>query len=182
MASTPSDLSDIMFRIVDQSRFAEVLSLLYSNFHTDEPMSRALKIYDGVHRLPDVDAYTLRALGENLSIMAIDPITDKLLGVCINGLVKKTDEYKEHEFVDPKFIHIINVLHGVNMRAGDIFDIMSTDTIFDIKMVATDKENRRGGLATDLLRRSVKLARNLGYTAAKTEATGALFLKCNVAQ
>ena len=43
---------------------------------------------------------------------------------------------------------------------------------FDIKMVTTDKQQRRGGLATDLLRRSVNLAKNLGFKAIKTEATG----------
>ena len=65
----PQDLTDIIFRIVDQSRYAEVstggcwesydfyslkkslylqvLDLLYANFHTDEPMSKALKIFDG---------------------------------------------------------------------------------------------------------------------------------------
>ena len=59
--------------------------------------------------------------------------------------------------------------------------------MFDIKMVTTDKSNRRAGLGTDLLRRSVQLAASLGYKASryvqiqiyslyiqaiKTEATG----------
>lgn len=35
--------------------------------------------------------------------------------------------------------------------------------MFDIKMVTTDKGNRRSGLGTDLLRRSVQLASSLGY-------------------
>jgi len=30
------------FRIVDQSRYSEILDLLYTNFHTDEPMSKAV--------------------------------------------------------------------------------------------------------------------------------------------
>jgi len=42
---------------------------------------------------------------------------------------------------------------------------METDIIFDIKMVATDKLNRKCGLGTDLLRRSVQLAQSLGYKA-----------------
>jgi len=56
--------------------------------------------------------------------------------------------------------------------AGDLFTEMETDVFFDIKMVTTDKLQRRGGLATDLLRRSVELGRNLGFKAVKTEATG----------
>ena len=37
------------------------------------------------------------------------------------------------------------------------------DMMFDIKMVTTDKNQRRSGLGTDLLRRSVQLAASLGY-------------------
>jgi hypothetical protein len=39
-------------------------------------------------------------------------------------------------------------------------------------MITTDKLNRKGGLATDLLRRSVDLAKCLGFSGIKTEATG----------
>ena len=56
----------MILRIVDQSRYTEVLDLLYTNFHTDEPMSRALKIFDGTNRIPEADDYTLRALSEVL--------------------------------------------------------------------------------------------------------------------
>ena len=60
----------------------------------------------------------------------------------------------------------------VNQLAGNIYGDMETDVFFDIKMVTTDKQQRKGGLATELLRRSVELARNLGFKAVKTEATG----------
>ena len=66
----PSDLKDVIFRPVDQAKYPEILDLLYANFHTDEPMSRA----------PAMDDYTLKALKENLSIMAVDSVTNKLLG------------------------------------------------------------------------------------------------------
>jgi hypothetical protein len=39
--------------------------------------------------MPEADEYTLRALQENLSLMAVDSITNKLLGVAINGVVTK---------------------------------------------------------------------------------------------
>jgi len=173
----PSDLSDVVFRIVDQTRYTEVLDLLYSNFHTDEPMSRALKIFDGTNRIPEADDYTLRALAENLSLMAVDSITNKLLGVSVNGVVKKgsfplTKDQVSLEVSNPGFRHILQVMAEVHSRAGDIWTQVGTDIIFDIKMVATDKNNRRGGLGTDLLRRSVQLATSLGYKAIKTEATG----------
>ena len=39
-------------------------------------------------------------------------------------------------------------------------------------MLATDRNNRKGGLAKDLLQRSVLLAKALGFGTIKTEATG----------
>lgn len=173
----PTDLNDITFRIVDQSRYPEVLELLYANFHPDEPMSRALNIYSGNHRVPAIDEYTLNGLKENLSLMAVDSFTNKLLGVAINGLVHKSSldiplADKLKNIRNDKFRHIISVLHEVNQRGAHIFQELGTDVIFDIKMVTTDKLNRKSGLATDLIRKSINLARDLGYTAAKTEATG----------
>merc|ERR1711874_53594 len=173
----PSDLSDVVFRIVDQTRYTEVLDLLYTNFHTDEPMSRALKIFDGTNRIPEADEYTLRALSENLSLMAVDSLTNKLLGVCVNGLVRKTDfplssQQVAGEVQNPGFRQILAVMATVHQRAGDIWAKVEGDIMFDIKMVTTDKNNRRSGLGTDLLRRSVQLAASLGYKAIKTEATG----------
>ena len=40
--------------------------------------------------------------------------------------------------------------------------------------VTTDKTRRKAGLGKDLLRRSVELAKVLGFKAVKTEATGLL--------
>ena len=124
-----ADLSDVVFRIVDQSKYAEVLDLLYTNFHTDEPMSRALRIFDGENRIPEADEYTLKALRENLSVMAVDSITNKLLGVSVNGIVKKTsfpvsiDEV--NGITNPGFRHILLVMSNVHRLAGDIWSKVS---------------------------------------------------------
>ena len=60
----------------------------------------------GTHRIPEADDFTLRALTENLSLMAVDPVvlsiehsdlfdfysvkvTNRLLGVSVNGQVSR---------------------------------------------------------------------------------------------
>jgi len=59
------------------------------------------------------------------------------------------------------------------IRAPDIYDKLGSDVLFDVKIVTTNRFNRKGGLGTDLLKRSVELARVLGFKGVKTEATGA---------
>ena len=59
--------SDVSFRIVDQSRYPEILKLLYINFHTDEPMSRALGIIEDKDlRIPVLDKFALDGLKQVL--------------------------------------------------------------------------------------------------------------------
>ena len=142
-------------------------------------MSNALKIYDGINRSPILTQFATDGLNENMSIVAVNNATNKLLGVSINQIAKPSiidpeEELEEYlkAYNDPKFGHILRVLHRVNQNAGDLFTSLDTNTFFDIKMVATDKSNRKGGLAKDLLQRSVGLARVLGFDAVKTEATG----------
>jgi len=135
---------------------------------------RALGIYDGVHRVPAVDEYTLDALRQNLSIMAVDAVTNKLLGVAINGLCRSAEDVNRSQPpTDDKFSVIIAILAEVNRRAPPgLYKELGGGIVFDIKMVTTEKLSRRSGLGTDLIRRSVELAKSLGYKVCKTEATG----------
>merc|ERR1711962_402682 len=174
-----SSIPGISYRIANQSRYDDVQNLLYNNFHVDEPMSNALNMYDSINRSAILNQFAIDGLNENMSIIAIDEKTDKLLGVCINQTAQPSNldpetELQKYlkEYDDPKFGHILRVLHGVNQNAGDLFKAYDTNIFFDIKMLATDKNNRKGGLAKDLLQRSVMLAKVLVFNVIKTEATG----------
>ena len=53
----------INFRIVDQSRYTDILYLLYTNFHTDEPMSKTVcMIKDPSDKNPTLDTFALDGL------------------------------------------------------------------------------------------------------------------------
>ena len=48
---------------MDQSRYPEILKLLYANFHPDEPMSRAVGMVDGNQTTnPILDDFALNGL------------------------------------------------------------------------------------------------------------------------
>ena len=142
-------------------------------------MCNALKYYDGINRCPILTQFATDGLNENMSIVAIDNVTNKLLGVVINQTAKPSHVDPEEElqeylkaYNDPKFSHILRVLHRVNQNAGDIFTSLDTSIFFDMKMATTDVDCRGGGLLKDLLQRSLDLARVLRFKAVKAEATG----------
>ena len=66
MESTNSEsLADISFRIADQSRYPDILDLLYANFHTDEPMSKTVgMIKDPRDRNPVLDEFAIHGLDQ----------------------------------------------------------------------------------------------------------------------
>ncbi len=101
-----------------------------------------------------------------------------MAGISINGATHKRDALlapleTKLSGLEPKhpFRHIISLMHEANVRAGE--EIYSeSDVLFDVKIVTTNRHNRKGGLGTDLLRRSFRLAQILDFKGCKTEATG----------
>jgi len=174
--STDSVLStcsttDLNFRICGVSDYNQVIDFLYPNFHRDEPMSKCLDLVGPeMDRNEVLDEFALHGLKDNLSIAAFEASTGKLVGICINHTERPGDN--EEESPNPKFEHIMEVLRRVNERGGDLFRQLNTDTLFTIKMVSTDKVNRKAGLGTELLKRSMDLSKTLGFKGIKTEATG----------
>ena len=92
-------------------------------------MSKAVNMIDKAGtRNKVLDDFALHGLVQNLSIMAIDPVTDSLLGVSINVEARKEDKEKSlaevlEEYDDPRFKHIMTVLYYVNQRAGTVFRV-----------------------------------------------------------
>ena len=66
----------------------------------------------------------------------------------------------------------MEVLRRVNKTGGDIWTEMGTNKFFDIKILTTNKNSRKAGLARELIKRSIDLSKVLGFKAIKTEATG----------
>ena len=166
-------MTDLTFRIASEENYEDVISFLYANFHRDEPMSKALELVgEDLSHVEALDEFGLHALKDNLSLIATDTTTGKLMGVCINLVAKKQDDTKEEPCTNPKFAHILEILRLVNEKGGNLYDQVGVESFFDIKMVATDKVNRKSGLGTELLKRSVELSRILGFRAVKAEATG----------
>jgi len=65
------------------------------------------------------------------------------------------------------------VPNNLQVKSKDVFTKLDADELFDIKMITVSPEARGLGLANELVRRSIQLAKCLGYKGCKTEATSA---------
>ena len=54
-------------------------------------------MYDGINRSPILNQFAIDGLNENMSIIAIDETTNKVLGVCINQTARPKNVDPETE-------------------------------------------------------------------------------------
>jgi len=113
----------------------------------------------------------------NLSILATDSDSGAPLGVVHNGVMNKSEAEEALDQVvasciDPGFAPLAAILLRAQALGKDAFSKANTSELFDIKIIAVSPAARGLGLATDLVTRSLQLAKCLGYRGAKTEATG----------
>ena len=71
---------EIIYRLAKPEQYPAIVDLMYLGFFTDEPMSKALGLYDGKNRFEDGDNYVLGSLEQCLSMVALDAETEKVLG------------------------------------------------------------------------------------------------------
>jgi len=74
--------------------------------------------------------------------------------------------------IDETFYPTAAILHDVQIKGKDFFYKNGFTTAFHLKMLSVSPQVRGMGIANDLVRRSVDLARCLGYKMCITEATG----------
>ena len=85
---------------------------MYLGFFSDEPMSKALSLYDGTNRFEDGDNYVLSSLEQCLSMVALDAETDRVLGI------------------NPKFLSLLIFLsHGSIVGTHGVTPLLFTNNL-----------------------------------------------------
>ena len=76
---------EIIYRLATPEQYPAIVDLMYVGFFSDEPMCKALGLYDGTNRFEDGDNYVLGSLEQCLSMVALDAETDKVLGMLVDN-------------------------------------------------------------------------------------------------
>jgi len=184
------DRRNIRYEIVRPHQLEIVHQLLYESFFVDEPMTRHLGLCQGPHTVKDGDLMAENLVKEhNVSILAFDRDSGSPLGVVLNGVMQREEaeatlDQVVESCLDPGFAPIAAILLQAQALSKEVFSRANSSELFDIKIIAVSSAARGLGLATDLVMRSLQLAKCLGFRGAKTEATGnysrKAFAKCGM--
>ncbi len=160
---------EIRYELAETQDTPGLVDCVQRNFPTREPMAIALDLSPA-----DYLSYSRlvceKAIQDRLTWVAKSTATGSILGFCINEDYQSAPDYSASA-LNPKILPILALLEDLdrqylspnNARKGDIFHLY---------MLAVDAEYAGTRIGTTLLRKSLNLAKGLGYQRAAAEATG----------
>ncbi|KAF4526192.1 hypothetical protein B566_EDAN001876 [Ephemera danica] len=154
--------------VVHAENYEDVLNSLRRNFFLDGPLNSSLNLVASSEpgACPELEQFAISSLKQNLSLMALSRDHKDILGVAINSRGVPDDlknlEQRARDCTNPKFKLILGLLVHVEQKS-DMFRRFEVETTFETTILSVEKECRGKGIATELLRESLQLARRLGF-------------------
>ena len=140
-------------------------------FTKAEPLTIAQKITIEEH-LEFCRVFVKKAMNEGLSVVAVDDETNEVIGVRISEDLG-TPVPEEADHLSEKFNPIFTLLDGLDERYKEEHNTQPGEVVH-MFMIGVKKAYRNKSVAPNMNRCAFKIWKDLGYTKAVTEATGAI--------
>jgi len=158
-----------IFEIAQPYDLFDLTACVQETFPEHEPMSRALGLKKSDY-LPYSDLVCKKAVDERLTIIVRSHRTTKIVGFCINEDFASALEYSKAK-ISPKMQPLLALLEDLDrLHLGD--SLPPKRKVFHLYMLGVMKEYANYGLGKELMNRSLKLAKEKGFSEAIVEATG----------
>jgi len=135
-----------------------------------EPMAETLKISYNMMREFCLKVVSKAAKESKLSVVAIGPLNEQIVGVCINKDLLDPP-INEDDLVNKKFYPIFELLDELDNRYRKENKI-NPNEMFHTLMIAVDSNSKSKNISSSLLEASFEIAKKRGYKKAIMEATG----------
>ncbi|KAH8362137.1 hypothetical protein KR084_004158 [Drosophila pseudotakahashii] len=166
------------FKMIGPEHCDQVLEHLRRSFFADEPLNKAAGLCQNGINCSALEVHCAEAIQDRMSVMAVDAKDEgacKIAGVVLNGILKPDDTAKAleklEESKDLHFRVIFEMLHKHNIE-HNLFEHFDVKSIFDVRILSVDSCYRGQGIANELVKRSVEVARKNGFRLMKADATG----------
>ncbi|CAF0765927.1 unnamed protein product [Adineta steineri] len=142
------------------------LTLLINSFFHDEPLAKCVELEEPIDFAKTI---INDAINNQCSFVAYDIQTNQLIGICLNEIKSKDDQYIINE-TNEKLSFILNLLHNMHENIN-LFDIFQTNSLLYIFIINVDKNYRGYRLGSRLISTSIEYARQNRIKGAFAEAT-----------
>ncbi|CAB3381515.1 Hypothetical predicted protein [Cloeon dipterum] len=160
---------------VKPEHYEQVMDFLRHNFFLDEPLNVCVQLVGDSRpgTCPELEEFSMGALQQGLSLMAVSP-DGAVLGCVLNAVSQHEDIEELQRLADecpnPKFKLILGLLAHIEKEA-DVHHRFDVERVFEIPMLSVDSNCRGRGIATALLRDAVELATSLNVPLVRVDCS-----------
>ncbi|XP_014291149.1 arylalkylamine N-acetyltransferase 1 isoform X2 [Halyomorpha halys] len=147
-----------------------VLAFLRKFFFRDEPLNLCIGLLDEQPTCMELEKFCVEPIPDGFSLKAVSPSGD-IIGVCLNGVVNRSDEEEDMECDNAKFRKIQDLLDKVYTESDIFGRFPDVDKFLDIRVASVDKAYRGRGIAKALFDETRRIAGENGFQMVKADAT-----------
>ncbi|CAH1390089.1 unnamed protein product [Nezara viridula] len=148
-----------------------VLSFLRKFFFRDEPLNLCIGLLDEQPTCEELEKFCVEPIPDGFSLKAVSP-SGEIIGVCLNGVVKRSDvDEEEMECNNAKFRKIQELLDKVYTEADIFGRFPDVEKFLDIRVASVDEAYRGRGIAKALFDETRRIAGENGFEMVKADAT-----------
>ena len=165
------EMSDYTIKIITEDMVEDVMDFIWKNFFPDEPLTRSLELKPGFL----VDTWCKPHIASGSSLAAVDS-QGELLGVRLGKILTSSD-WKER-FLDTNYVAkktflaiawftkactdantLILLKDKIGYDVWKFMDRVKSKKVYEALLICTKKEGRQRGLGTELVAKSLELAK-----------------------
>ena len=175
--SNPHAMAQISFAVLEPDYYQRALQFYRETFIPREPVLYCL----GCHKMSNEksDGMMLQHFSENLTWIAIDESTGKLVGIrvshCIaaKDLSDNTQTYEDHiQSGWSEAFAALNVINDATLDVKEVLKQYNETKLLKLHSLGVDPAYGNKGIASELVRRSLADGSKKGFSLAAVVATG----------
>jgi len=158
----------LTFTIVGKERYGDVVDFVYKDFFSRETLAQCIGL-----DLKPISKFNLDInnwLSHGVSLVAIDPRTDQIVGICVNYIMADDDEPIETE--SRKLERIFKFL-GHLEEDYNVHERLGVQRGMELLFLGVKEEYCGRGIARKLAEKAIELARSQGIEFIVTNPTAA---------
>ncbi|XP_052857303.1 arylalkylamine N-acetyltransferase 1 isoform X1 [Drosophila gunungcola] len=177
-SSASASCATMEYKQIEMEDCDQVLEHLRRSFFADEPLNKSAGLCQNGSSCIALEAHCVEAIKDRMSLMAVDAKVEgccKIAGVVLNGILRPGNAAKSLKKLDSTsdadFRKIFELLHGHSLKYN-LFEHFAVGSIFDVRILSVDSGYRGQGIANELVKQSVAVAKANGFRLMKADATG----------
>jgi len=175
-SSLPADFGSYRIELANPSQYDEIVEHIRNYFVPDFMISKSIPSAVTPAHVDDFAYVARTALAENVSLVAIDNASGKIIGTRISGILDRdTADEKYDKLIDGlKDEHTRRIYAMACQLVDEVqpFKRFNVGRIYDFILLSVAREYHNKGIATNLLKLAMEFAATIGCQLAKSWFVG----------